>query len=534
MARTCVDSCSTQRLASILGGTESLMTPKRQRDVGDSYTLEYPDAELVVGLVCAVGTDYGEIRLSLEDLLRKFDYTPQTIAVSSYFHRLNQKLNLGVRLFDSPEDRRISSRMNVGNKVRKITGRSDFLAFVAASEIARTRKWSEKQQMLRPEPKRAHIVLTLKRPEEVDTLRKIYGSGFFLVGVFATEEERLKALHAKNISKDNARHLVERDQDEEMESGQRTRETFQLADVFVRVRNGEYKGQLERFLSLVFSDPYISPSPDEHAMFLAYAASLRSCSLARQVGAAVSTPAGEILSVGCNDVPSPGGGLYWPGEGDARDHILGEDSNDSRKRDITDQLIARFQKRFGIKAKRSTFKKIFADSLLYEITEFGRSVHAEMDALLSCARAGVSPQGSVLYTTTFPCHTCTRHIVAAGVTRVVYIEPYPKSKAKLLHKDAINVEETDSGDTEGDTLGVQKKRRIPFENFVGIGPRRFFDLFSVSLSTGYTLERKKDGRTLKDWVKRPRVPLLPTSYLHRERYAVKEIDSIMRRAKRSR
>jgi uncharacterized protein YheU (UPF0270 family) len=196
------------------------MTPKRQRDVGDSYTLEYPDAELVVGLVCAVGTDYGEIRLSLEDLLRKFDYTPQTIAVSSYFHRLNQKLNLGVRLFDSPEDRRISSRMNVGNKVRKITGRSDFLAFVAASEIARTRKWSEKQQMLRPEPKRAHIVLTLKRPEEVDTLRKIYGSGFFLVGVFATEEERLKALHAKNISKDNARHLVERDQDEEMESGQ--------------------------------------------------------------------------------------------------------------------------------------------------------------------------------------------------------------------------------------------------------------------------------------------------------------------------
>lgn len=39
--------------------------------------------------------------------------------------------------------------------------------------------------------------------------------------------------------------------------------------------------------------------------------------------------------------------------------------------------------------------------------------------------------------TTFPCHYCARHIVAAGIYEVQYIEPYPKSKALQLHADAI-------------------------------------------------------------------------------------------------
>ena len=56
-------------------------------------------------------------------------------------------------------------------------------------------------------------------------------------------------------------------------------------------------------------------------------------------------------------------------------------------------------------------------------------VHAEMEALLSCARSGVSPVGGTLYSTTFPCHNCAKHIVAAGLRRVVYVEPYPKSRA---------------------------------------------------------------------------------------------------------
>lgn len=59
--------------------------------------------------------------------------------------------------------------------------------------------------------------------------------------------------------------------------------------------------------------------------------------------------------------------------------------------------------------------------------------HAEMAALMSCARSGGSPVDGTLYCTTFRCHNCAKHIVAAGIRSVVYVEPYPKSKAKDLY-----------------------------------------------------------------------------------------------------
>jgi deoxycytidylate deaminase len=36
-------------------------------------------------------------------------------------------------------------------------------------------------------------------------------------------------------------------------------------------------------------------------------------------------------------------------------------------------------------------KKLLRSTGLLDITEFGRAVHAEMDALLTCLRSGVSP-----------------------------------------------------------------------------------------------------------------------------------------------
>jgi cytidine deaminase len=54
-------------------------------------------------------------------------------------------------------------------------------------------------------------------------------------------------------------------------------------------------------------------------------------------------------------------------------------------------------------------------SYIMNIIEFGRTVHAEMAALIDALRRGVNIKGSTLYVTTFPCHECARHIVAAGI-----------------------------------------------------------------------------------------------------------------------
>lgn len=63
-------------------------------------------------------------------------------------------------------------------------------------------------------------------------------------------------------------------------------------------------------------------------MFQTHTAALRSADLSRQVGAAVCTSDGEIIAVGCNEVPKARGGQYWPAERlDHRDFQLGYDSN---------------------------------------------------------------------------------------------------------------------------------------------------------------------------------------------------------------
>jgi deoxycytidylate deaminase len=147
----------------------------------------------------------------------------------------------------------------------------------------------------------------------------------------------------------------------------------------------------------------------------------------------------------------------------------------------------------------------------YTLTEFGRVVHAEMEALLSCTRAGVSCVGATLYCTTFPCHNCAKHIIAAGISRVVYVEPYPKSKALDFHSDSIELK------TRFDE--ATSTNRVIFEPFIGVGARRFLDFFSMNLGLGSKLKRKdKEGSTI-DWTiesGKPRVPLVPSSYLDLE------------------
>lgn len=64
---------------------------------------------------------------------------------------------------------------------------------------------------------------------------------------------------------------------------------------------------------------------------------------------------------------------------------------------------------------------------------------------------------------------------------------------------------------------------VVFEPFIGVGPRRFLDLFSMNLGSGSKLRRKskEEGKTL-DWDKTSavlRTPLLPKSYRDIEKAA---------------
>ena len=53
-----------------------------------------------------------------------------------------------------------------------------------------------------------------------------------------------------------------------------------------------------------------------------------------------------------------------------------------------------------------------------------RTVHAESNAILQCAKFGVSTRDADLYVTHFPCLQCTKQIIQAGITKVIYAESY--------------------------------------------------------------------------------------------------------------
>ena len=50
-------------------------------------------------------------------------------------------------------------------------------------------------------------------------------------------------------------------------------------------------------------------------------------------------------------------------------------------------------------------------------------VHAEMNAIIQCARNGVSPIGCAIYSSFFPCVNCALAIVQAGIETVVTYRP---------------------------------------------------------------------------------------------------------------
>ncbi|MCG3138655.1 MAG: tRNA-specific adenosine deaminase [Phycisphaerae bacterium] len=469
--------------------------------------------ELVLGLIGAVGTDLDQVRKILEERLQVFGYSVDYIHITKdVIPRI-----VDVKWKKRDEYDRLVALMNAGDKARKKFKNNAILAIGAAAVIHSKRKKGG------PNQAHAYIISSLKHPDEVDKLRAVYPQGFYLIGVHSDEDIRRKRLlEDKRITaSESIDHLFCRDQDGQLEYGQRVTDTFHLADFFVRFDGDveSVKYSLWRVLDLLFGNPHLTPTFDEFAMYMAFSASLHSADLSRQVGAVICKNE-SILATGANDVPRAGGGQYWSDNktweqtpdihNDGRDFVIGCDPNKIEQQRMINEIVAE-----GVNQKlnREKLRKVLEKCRIRDLTEFGRVMHAEMDTLLSCARSGISIQNSELYVTTFPCHNCAKHIVAAGVKRVVFIEPYPKSKALQLHKDSIQL-----GFHVGST---QQKNNtlVQFEPFVGVGPRQFFDLFSMRLGSGYPLIRKEQNGKIKAWKQEDgklRLRMLPITYLDLE------------------
>ena len=479
-----------------------------------------PRPSLVFGIVAATGTHIDPFVDVFSALLRKYGYEPVSIRLTDLL--IEHAVEPGsIRWNDEGE--RIQKLMDAGDQLRKDLERGDAMALLATLGIAA--KFSDRVQ---PRPC-AFMIRQLKHPEEVATLRRIYGDCLFVLALYSTYGERLRHLTGlRNIEPYMACELMRRDEEDVRKPmGQRTRDTFELGDVFFRLDEGssvQTQEDAERFLDLIFGRPDLSPLLHEHAMYLAYAASFRSADLSRQVGAAILSEHGDVIAVGANDVPRPGGGPYWPGNADQRDHVRGIDSNNEHKLKIARDVFERTQPQNSDDAAAyGEFLRTLDGSLLFDITEYGRAVHAEMDAVLSCARTGAMVRGARLFSTTFPCHNCAKHLVDAGIVEVQYVEAYPKSMAISLHADAVYWEEDPAP-------GSIASGKMVFKHYVGVGPRRYVDLFSLKLGSGRLVQRRKQGK-ISPWDRATAEPRVRSgeASIDLQRVAIEALKSALRR-----
>ena len=56
------------------------------------------------------------------------------------------------------------------------------------------------------------------------------------------------------------------------------------------------------------------------------------------------------------------------------------------------------------------------------------TIHAEQNALLDCAKRGVSCDGAVAYITHYPCVHCAKFLHASGISKIYYINEYKRDK----------------------------------------------------------------------------------------------------------
>ncbi|WP_086466388.1 anti-phage dCTP deaminase [Oceanibaculum nanhaiense] len=505
--------------------TKPKMTAANDASLPDIANISPTSKELVIGVVGHAGAGTSTAGKRICVMLEEAGYTVVPVKLSNLIIQiLDPKLpeivegaNEGLTRFQ-----RASELQNLGDKLRKDYG-GHALAVAVITKIKAARG-----EATPGESKLAFVLDSLKHPEEVHLLRQVYDLSFRLVAVHCDESKREKRLIGTKVQgvkyggvpREKVVNFMRRDaKDDEHKYGQRVRDAFHLADFFLDNTSDSPSGaamnvDIDRFIHLLLDEQLVRPTSGERAIYHAYAASLQSACLSRQVGAALMSPDGTLIATGVNDPPKFGGGIYdgdsnpdnrcFAWEFDSEKGTFIGCHNDRKKHelyekiamwmaenlsdDIAKQLVPldevmgkdlAAESRETVSAKVSDVLTSVSSRLrdmpgVKDAIEYSRAIHAEMTALLAAARSGAKTVNSSLYVTTYPCHNCARHLVAAGVSRVYFIEPYTKSLACELHSDAIVSELPAFGSGSEQARAQTKMAVVPY---TGVGPRMYEDFF---------------------------------------------------------
>lgn len=486
--------------AQPVGKIEAPKTRKAKK--ANELFLESAANELVFAVVGHVGSGTSQVAKTLHDLLeetKQGSFDAEILKARDVIAAWAKVNNEAVPAGKSNDLDDVTKFQDLGDLMRE---KEDYAAVarelilnIRAVRANKVGKDASGDEPIRPDGKRrAYILDSIRHPAEASLLRRIYQEAFVLIGVVCEEKVRLARIEKKykNAGEERALQFMQRDAKAVEKFGQRVSDAFHLSDFFVdnsadRTHidgspnvNWTINEELSRLVKIITHSEVVRPNLAETAMYHAYGAQMRSACLSRQVGAAIVDKSGNVVAVGSNEVPRAGGGVYGEvfDSEQTRDerciyrHTLAGQkpycSNTHEQNRIIEELIESVTELKGLDlGRKEQLKKQLRQSRIGGLLEFSRAVHAEMDALLSAARKGVSPRGAHIFVTTFPCHYCARHIVTAGIDEVQFIEPYLKSQALALHNDSIT---TDSVNWQPPSAGG---RYVLFRPFKGVAPRLY-------------------------------------------------------------
>lgn len=355
---------------------------------------------LVLGLTGSIGSGCGEATTHLED--RKFRKYSLTGRIWEYAKENGLKI-------DGRRD-----LQDLGDKLRKEHG-EDYLAKCVYDKI----NWEDSK-----------IVIKSIRNDHEAIFLKNRIKNFFLINIDAPTEIRLRRLISQDVYKDEDDFYRddERDTGEDQPAfGQHVRKCVDQADIVINNDSSkkEFYEKIDKCIYLIENPKEEPPTQMELNMAHAYRCSLNSTCLNRKVGAVIVN-GNQIIASGYNDTPHNVKSCRFLQYCFRKDYLkclkMACDENVSIVKDVCSagHVVDKEQK-----------------EVLKKHLDLCQAIHAEERAILQVAKlGGQSLKDSVLYSTTFPCLLCAKKIIEVGVKEVVYLDPYPYSRAYEILKGA--------------------------------------------------------------------------------------------------
>ncbi|QAR39201.1 ComE operon protein 2 [Lactiplantibacillus plantarum] len=87
-----------------------------------------------------------------------------------------------------------------------------------------------------------------------------------------------------------------------------------------------------------------------------------------------------------------------------------------------------------------------------------RTIHAEMNAILQCAKFGAATDGAEIYVTDFPCLQCTKMLLQAGIQKIHYLRNYHNDvyAMSLIERKHVALQQVQFDQSDLDKLNLDQ------------------------------------------------------------------------------